>query len=139
MNDKKRINWGSALLGFVAATLLVMPIATHGQDAKKADGKAASAADKDATATKKRNKPRGRLPAYYGKVVSQKQRSEIYQIQGRYAEQIATLKQQLKQLAEKRDAEVAAVLTDEQRAEVEKAKADAAAARKKRAGEKKKK
>ncbi len=137
MNCKKRINWGRGLLGLVAATLLVMPIASYGQDTDKTEGKAEVAADKDGPAKKKRKKARGRLPAHYSKVVTDKQRTEIYQIQGKYAEQIAALRQQLKQLAEKRDAEVAAILTDEQRAEVEKAKA--AAARKKRAGEKKKK
>ena len=40
-------------------------------------------------------KPRGRLPAYYGKVVTDKQREQIYEIQAKFNEQIAKLQQQL--------------------------------------------
>ena len=39
----------------------------------------------DAKQAKKRAKPRGRLPAYYGKIVDQKQRERIYTIQKSYA------------------------------------------------------
>ncbi len=138
MNCKKRTNWGSALLGITAATLLMMPIIAQAQDAAKPADKPAAAADKK-DAPKKRKKARGRLPAHYTKVVSQKQRTEIYGIQAKYAEQMAALTAQLKELTKTRDAEVAGVLSDEQRAEVEKAKSDAAAARKKKADEKKKK
>ncbi len=65
---------------------------------------------------------RGRLPAYFGKVVSDKQRAEIYAIQARYNEQLEKLQEQLETLTAKRDTEVEEVLTDEQRAEIAKLK-----------------
>lgn len=63
-------------------------------------------------------KPRGRLPTYYSKVVSTSQREEIYSIQATYQEQIDQLLLQLKQLEQKRDEEVEAVLTEDQRKQV---------------------
>lgn len=63
-------------------------------------------------------KSRGRLPAYYGKVVTDKQREDIYSIQAKFNEQIAKLQEQLAELTAQRDAEVEKVLTDEQKAEV---------------------
>ena len=64
-------------------------------------------------------KPRGRLPAYYGRVVDAQQRERIYEIQARFNEQIEKLKEQLEELVEQRDSEVEEVLTDEQRDEVD--------------------
>jgi hypothetical protein len=74
------------------------------------------------TTPQERNKTRGRLPAYFGKVVNDKQREEIYEIQAKYNEQIAKLKEQLEELTTKRDSEVEQVLSDEQRAEIAKLK-----------------
>ena len=71
---------------------------------------------------KEAKKLRGRLPAYYGKVVSDKQRQEIYKIQAKFNEQIMKLKEQLAELVTKRDTEVEQVLSDEQRAEIAKLK-----------------
>ena len=102
------------------------------QDAPKAE-----AASKDAQKPKKRAKPRGRLPAFYGKIVDRKQRQQIYAIQKSHATEIAKLKAQLKDLVTKRDTEVAAVLTAEQQTEVAKLVAAAKAKREKRAAEKK--
>ena len=76
-----------------------------------------------ASEAKDRKKLRGRLPTYFGKVVSTKQREEIYEIQAKYNEQIEKLKEQLESLTSKRDSEVTEVLTDEQRAEIAKLKA----------------
>lgn len=61
---------------------------------------------------------RGRLPAYYGRVVDETQRQEIYTIQGKYNEQIVELRSQIEKLEAQRDTEVEEVLTDEQRAQV---------------------
>jgi predicted house-cleaning noncanonical NTP pyrophosphatase (MazG superfamily) len=77
-------------------------------------------------------KLRGRLPAYYAKVVSDKQREEIYGIQAKYNAQIAKLKEQLDELTKKRDTEVEEVLSDEQRAEIARMKSE----RRTRAGSK---
>ena len=97
---------------------------------------APAAKAKDAKQTKKRAKPRGRLPAYYGKVVDNKQREQIYAIQKSHAAEIAKLQAQLKDLLAKRDAEVVAVLTTEQQAEVAKLVAAAKAKRQKKAPKK---
>ncbi len=73
---------------------------------------------------KERKKPRGRLPAYFSKVVTDKQREVIYEIQAKYNDEIAKLKEQLEELSTKRDSEVEQVLTDEQRAEIAKLKSE---------------
>jgi Skp family chaperone for outer membrane proteins len=69
-------------------------------------------------------KPRGRLPAYYGKVVTEKQREEIYGIQAKFNEEIAKLQGQLETLSTKRDAEIEKLLTDEQRADIARFKSE---------------
>jgi predicted house-cleaning noncanonical NTP pyrophosphatase (MazG superfamily) len=85
-----------------------------------------AAAATDANAAKK---PKGRLPAYYGKVVTDKQREQIYEIQAKFTEQIVKLQEQLNALAAKRDAEIEQVLTDEQRAEIARLKSERKARR----------
>ena len=72
---------------------------------------------------------RGRLPAYYNRVVDKEQREEIYAIQREYAPKIDALKAQLAALIADRDKKVAAVLTPEQLKTVEKIKAEAKAKR----------
>jgi Spy/CpxP family protein refolding chaperone len=76
-----------------------------------------------------RAKPRGRLPAYYGDVVTQDQRDKIYSIQATYEVQLAALREQLESLVDKRDAEVEAILSAEQKEQVKKLAADAKAER----------
>lgn len=93
---------------------------------------APGAAAKAKAEPKARKKPRGRLPRYYGNVVTRKQREEIYAIQKRYQAQIDELRKQLSELVRKRDEEVAGVLTAEQRAEVEKLREAAAKRRRAR-------
>lgn len=78
---------------------------------------------------KARAKPRGRLPSYYGDVVSLDQREKIYSIQSKYEVELAALREQLKALVAKRDAEVEAVLSDEQKEQVKKLAAEAKAER----------
>jgi Spy/CpxP family protein refolding chaperone len=74
-------------------------------------------------------KPRGRLPAYYGKVVTDKQREEIYAVQAKFNDEIAKLQQQLETLSTKRDAEIEKVLTDQQRTEIARLKSERKARR----------
>jgi hypothetical protein len=83
-------------------------------------------------AAKERAKPRGRLPANYGKVVDPLQTEKIYAIQDQYEPKIEALRAQLKDLVAKRDAEIDALLTAEQREKV-KELADAAKARRAKA------
>ncbi|HEX7449569.1 MAG TPA: hypothetical protein VF306_18575 [Pirellulales bacterium] len=83
---------------------------------------------------KVRAKARGRLPAYYARVVSGDQRDKIYAIQQSYEPKIADLQAQLKALTDKRDAEIATVLTADQKAKVDQLAADAKAKRAQRSG-----
>jgi len=105
----------SSLSTLLLAILLVAPAAAQEPAAKAA---AEPSKPPAITPQKEVKKPRGRLPAYYGKVVSEKQREEIYLIQAKYNEQIDKLKEQLETLTTQRNGEVEQVLTDEQRAEV---------------------
>ena len=72
---------------------------------------------------------RPRLPMYYGKVVTEAQRQKIYEIQRKYFPQIRALQKQLEALIAKRDAEIEAVLTPQQKAEIERLRKEAAARR----------
>ncbi|HEV3344129.1 MAG TPA: hypothetical protein VG125_27385 [Pirellulales bacterium] len=120
---------------FVVSAVVVLSavsIALAQQDSKpaaKADAKAA-----DGKTAKPRAKPRGRLPAYYSKVVDGQQREKIYKIQQQYEPKISALKAELQALQEKVDAEVEAVLTPEQQATVKKLTEEAKAKRKHAAG-----
>jgi Spy/CpxP family protein refolding chaperone len=58
---------------------------------------------------------RGRLPRYYGQVVDEKQRQQIYDIQRKYHARDFTLRMQLEQLRAQRDREIEAVLSPEQK------------------------
>ncbi len=120
MRHESLRSWG--LVPFFAL-LLATALATTGaaQEPPK-KGVAAPPAKPAASEVKARKKLRGRLPAYFGKVVSDKQRKEIYEIQSKYNEQIGKLKEQLVSLTSTRNSEVEKVLTDEQRAEIAKLK-----------------
>lgn len=72
---------------------------------------------------------RGRLPNYYSKVVDDKQRQQIYDVQLQYVSKIDALKAQLDAMIEERDKKVVAVLTPEQLQEVERLTAEAKAKR----------
>ncbi len=77
-----------------------------------------------------------RLPNYYGQVgLSGTQKDEIYKIQTAAGEQIATLKTQIVTLEKKRNDDLRAVLTDEQKSKVD----ELVAAAKKRAEDRRKK
>ncbi len=125
----------------VMLALFVLPARLQGEDAKKEKSPTAKSTDKKAAGKKPspRKKPRGRLPAYYDRVVSLEQRAKIYAIQRRHAPQIKKLQQELRELTKNRNAEVQAVLTAEQREKVAALAAAAKAKRKKAAAERKKK
>ena len=72
-----------------------------------------------------RKKARGRLPRYFAKVVTQKQREDIYEIQARFAARIDELQKQIDELIRQRDQEVEAVLSSDQLAEVRKLREEA--------------
>jgi Spy/CpxP family protein refolding chaperone len=68
-----------------------------------------------------------RLPQYFNRVVTPAQRQQIYGIQAKYLPEIEALEAQLKAALEKRDAEIEAVLTPEQRETLANIRAEAAA------------
>lgn len=86
------------------------------QEAKKTTGK------KDAA-----EKVTGRLPNNYGRLgLSDAQRQKIYGIQAKYQEQLEALTKQLEELRQRRDAEIEAVLTAEQKTKLQELQAETA-------------
>jgi hypothetical protein len=106
----------TAVLLVVAGSLAVSGSFTNGQEAKKF---------------------KGRLPAYYGDVVSQEQREKIYQIQATYAKQKEALETQLEALKQRETMEIESVLSPPQKAKLKQIQEEAAAKRKKNAEAKK--
>lgn len=96
--------------------------------------KAETKAEAKAPEAKKVSK---RLPNFYGDLVDGVQKEKIYAVQDKYTPQIEALADQVKALQAKRDAEIEAVLTPEQKAKLEKARADAKAKAQERAAAKK--
>lgn len=84
-------------------------------------------AQRKATAAEAAEKPSGRLPNNYGKLgLTDAQKEKIYSIQAGYADRIEELMQQIEELRTKRDGEIAAVLTAEQRDRLSALKEEAA-------------
>lgn len=81
-------------------------------------------------------KAKGRLPAYFGDIVTAEQRTTIYKIQEGYKKQIDDLEAQLAALRDKEIAEIEAVLDAEQKEKLKKAREEAGAKRKKKSTEK---
>jgi Spy/CpxP family protein refolding chaperone len=108
--------WGAGLValvmcGFVAA-----------QDAGKSVSKKEAVSKKDAA-----EKVTGRLPNNYGRLgLSDAQRQNIYKIQAKYQEEIEALTKQLEALRQKRDSEIEAVLTAEQKTKLQELQAESA-------------
>ncbi|MGH7192205.1 MAG: hypothetical protein ACREJM_01585 [Candidatus Saccharimonadales bacterium] len=121
-----------SLLTVAVVFPLVSALAWAQQASEKKAGDAANPAA--GAAAKARAKPRGRLPAYYARVVSGDQRDKIYAIQQSYEPKIAELQAQLKALTDKRDAEMEAVLTADQKTKVQQLAADAKGKRAARSG-----
>lgn len=68
----------------------------------------------------KAKKPKGHLPPYYNQVVTDKQKDAIYTISNKYDAEIDKLETQIKDLKTRRDAEISALLTDEQKQRIKK-------------------
>ncbi len=121
-----RSSWSTRVLLCAAAALAL------GVRGLCEEGSTAPAPKAPSAASKERAEPRGRLPNFYRHVVDDQQREEIYAIQAEYKPRIDALKAQLEALVQERDAKVATVLTAEQRAEVERLRAEAEAKRAKK-------
>lgn len=122
--------WKKMLVSLCVAGACCVAVAPalHAQETKKAETKAAAPAAK---------KPSRRLPNFYGDLVDGTQKEKIYAVQDLYTPQIDALAEQIKALQAKRDAEIEAVLNAEQKAKLEKAKADSKAKAAERAAAKK--
>jgi Spy/CpxP family protein refolding chaperone len=119
--DARRLVW---VLGTVIASGLAFAAVTPAQQTEQAKKSPAAAESNQG-----QRKTARRLPAYYSRVVNQKQREQIYEVQAKYQSEIDALEEQLQALIAKRDAEIEAVLTPEQRESLTKLKAEAAAQR----------
>lgn len=92
----------------------------------------APASEKSGAAAPSEKKLTGRLPPYYGEVVSKEQRAKIYEIQTKYNEQVMKLRVQIAALEKQLQAEVEGVLTPEQLEKVTQRMAEAKAKRSQR-------
>jgi hypothetical protein len=117
----------------IAASLIVVVVlvfgATYGQGQPPAQLRAGGKRAEEAAQVEQPKQFRGRLPDYYGEVVDERQREQIYAIQRQYFLTIEGLKAQLDAVIGKRDTEVAAVLSPQQLAEVKRLEAEARAKR----------
>jgi hypothetical protein len=123
--DARRLVW---TFGMVIACGLAFAVVMPAQQAEQTKTSQAGA-QASTESNQGRRKTIRRLPAYYTRVVNQKQREQIYDVQAKYQPEIDALEEQLQALIAKRDAEIEAVLTPEQRETLAKFKADAAAQR----------
>ena len=119
---------GRVAASLIVAVVLVL-VATYGQGQPPAQRQAGGMRAEEMDLFQQPKQFRGRLPAYYGTVVDDRQRQQIYGIQKHYFAQIEDLKAQLEALTKKRDAEVSAVLSPQQQAEVKRLQAAAKAKR----------
>ncbi|MDB5346191.1 MAG: hypothetical protein JWP89_4568 [Schlesneria sp.] len=84
------------------------------QDGAKTAPKTAAA--KEEAKPNAKDGKKGRLPAQYGKLgLTDPQKTKIYTVQGKYEDQLDALEKQISDLKAKRDQEVEAVLTADQR------------------------
>ena len=96
----------------LAAVILGTPVT----QAARAQDRTAS--EEGETAAPQPQRPRGRLPTYFARVVTAQQREKIYDLQSQYQEQLDTLLAQVRKLEQQRDMEVFDVLTPEQQQQV---------------------
>jgi hypothetical protein len=116
----------------VAMAITTTAFATPHQLLAQQDGVTAPKAAGDEEAVKARAKPRGRLPVYYSRVISQDQRETIYGLQAKFQAEIDKLMEQLRKLEADRDLEVRKVLSEEQKQRVDAFVAEAKAKRESR-------
>lgn len=106
-------------LPFIVALLMAAPASTQEKSSSK-------------TPAKVEKKAAGRLPMYYGQVVTKEQRDKIYSVQAKFTDQIVKLREQIESLEMEQKQEVEAVLTAEQRQQVAKLVEDAKSKRSKK-------
>ncbi|MEX2187629.1 MAG: hypothetical protein WD875_12575 [Pirellulales bacterium] len=82
-------------------------------------------------------KPKGRLPAYYAKIVDEEQRTKIYALQAEFAAKKEALRKQLEAIEAEEDTAIEGLLSPEQKQKLAALQEEAKAAREKKAGEKK--
>lgn len=116
--------WGrTQVMTLVAATMLTAGLAGFEPiRAQEGDTPNPTASQPAAKGAKKAG---ARLPPYFGEVVTQEQREKIYGLQSKFLDQIQKLREEITALEAKQKEEVAAVLTADQRAQVEKMAAEA--------------
>lgn len=109
------------LAGSAVCLAAVLTFSTFGLSQEKP-----TAETKAKPPAKGEDKLKGRLPNNYGKIdLTMAQRDKIYAIQNGYDAQLDALKEQMKQLVAKRDADIDAVLTAEQKSKLESLRAEA--------------
>jgi len=100
-----------------------------------AGAQATPSKEKKSTSKKtKAAKPRGRLPSYFGGVVTDEQREKIYAVQNEFEPKIKELSLKLDSLKKERDEKILALLTPEQRKKIDDLKAAAKQSREKKEG-----
>jgi len=108
------------LARWVAGSVLLAAIGWLVSIAEAQEGAAAKAPAAGAKGEAAGRRARaGQLPPYYREVVSEEQRQKIYAIQAEYNSQIAELEAKVAQLRKERDAKIEAVLTPEQKKQIE--------------------
>ncbi len=113
--------------GMVTGLLAVALTTGWSQETKPTGTKPTAAKPESATAASVEAKPSNRLPNNYGKLeLSGAQKDSIYQVQDKYGSEIDALIKQVESLRQKRDAEIAAVLTAEQKDKLKALLADSA-------------
>ena len=95
-----------------------------------ASSAAQKAAAESAAAEGKAKARRARLPNYYARVTTDEQRTKLRAILNEFAPQIQQKREEVRALIAKRDAALDEILTPEQRQEIAKLRAEAAARRK---------
>ncbi len=117
---------------------LAFAVTTVAQPVLSAEDKAPAKTTTKKKERAKAKKGRHRLPHYFKDVVGDEQREKIYNIQDEYRPKIAALRAELKALVKERDEKIEAVLTPEQKRQIDEARAEAKAKRKAKKAETKK-
>ena len=109
---------------------LTVAVATVAQPVLGVEGKAPATETTKKKIKVKVRKGHHRLPNYYAIVVGDEQREKIYNIQDEYRPKIEALRAELKVLLKERNEKIEAVLTPEQKQQIDEARAEAEAKRK---------
>ena len=117
-----------AVIGTSISLTLMIPTA-DAQSRRQNPRESVEVSEEPEEQAAEKKKPRGRLPAYYSKVVTEQQRSDIYEIQARYSGMISDLQQRIDELTDRRGKEIESILSASQVEQLQKLKADAKARR----------